>query len=46
MPDMSALMNDPTMRAMAEQFGAAMGGGGAGARRNDGDDGDNGNMYS
>lgn len=50
MPDMAALLNDPNMRRMAEQFGAGLGGGaGAGGRRppgqNDGEDGPD-NMYS
>ncbi|GAA5917570.1 hypothetical protein JCM6882_001982 [Rhodosporidiobolus microsporus] len=44
MPDMNALMNDPDMRRLAEQFGGAMGGG-AGAGRG-GRGGNNDNMYS
>lgn len=49
MPDLNAMMNDPAMRRMAEQFGAGMGGGSTGGRRppgaNDGEDGPD-NMYS
>ncbi|GAA5880320.1 hypothetical protein JCM3774_006727 [Rhodotorula dairenensis] len=42
MPDMAALMADPEMRRLAEQFGSAMGGpGGAGGSGNG-----NSNMYS
>lgn len=50
MPDINELMQDPTMRRMAEQFGSAMGGGagGAGGRGGQGGQGGegNGNMYS
>ncbi|GAA6032252.1 hypothetical protein JCM8097_007146 [Rhodosporidiobolus ruineniae] len=45
MPDIGALMNDPTMRQMAEQFGGAMGGGRGGAGRGS-SGGSNSNMYS
>lgn len=40
MPDMSALLNDPAMRRMAEQMGAGRGAGGAAG------EGQNADMYS